>query len=161
MNLAAGLIKHSRRMACAALMQKYRKSADLDRAYALWKTASAFFSMNFGPSMWLERGEHAIYQDCREQYRELLARFDTYQPTEMEAFLKRLRADRLTGDDVAHLKFLSRLVYDNFDLTKEMPAEQERYARMIEAEGEALLGRKRIRQAEKLKLRGPHPKEDE
>jgi hypothetical protein len=42
-----------------------------------------------------------------------------------------------------------------------MPAEQERYARMIEAEGEVLLGRKRIRQTEKLKLRGPPPKEED
>lgn len=161
MAFAGNLITYSRRMACAALMQKYRKSADLDRTYALWKTAEAFFSMNFGPSMWLERGEHAIYQDCAQQYRELLARFDTYQSTETEAFLKRLRADRLTIDDVAHLKFLSRLVVGDFKLKNEMPAEQERYARMIEAEGEVLLGRKRIRQTEKLKLRGPPPKEED
>lgn len=161
MEFAGRLIMHSRRMACAALMQKYRKSADLDRAYALWKTAKAFFSMNFGPSMWLEKTEHAIYQDCREQYRQLLAQFDTYQPTEMEAFLKRLRADRLTIDDVAHLKFLSRLVNEDFDLKKEMPAEQERFARMIEAEGDAFIDGKDRRQKVKLKLRGPHPKEDE
>ncbi len=163
LRFASTMAQQSRRLACAVFMQKYRSSPELDKTFALWRTAREFFAVNVGKKVWLDDGEAALYLDCREQYQQIVRDFEKHQPTEMADFFNRIKNKTLTRDDVAHLNFLSKVLKENRwgDLR---PAEQDRFIQMIEDEGKNFVSGKIPKQKAKLKLRHstiPTPTDEE
>lgn len=160
MRFAAALAKRGRRFACAVFMQPYRESKALDETYRLWKRARDFFKNNSVRGHWLDDGEYSLFDECKHEYENLLKEFDKQLPKEISAFLERIRDSKLTRDDVAHLKFISKVV-DPDSIRRLDSSEIDQLIAMIEREGKSFIASEIPKQKAKLKMNQQPTDEDD